>query len=390
MISFRCSSSWTDLKKPTGSFFQWLYSNKIFLNQTRIKSTTLVACGFLHGAHPGYLCRDEAELELVQSLNGNQDQKIPFQLSARTVTVPIQDGKPERFAFHAFVLETSIEHATNLRERFFSLGDPERVSKLHPYTGRYFFIPLLKSKEWPVTKIWKLAKTHDSAIRNLSPLFLENFQDLKNPTSPNATLRDAFMSIEHIDYNDKGEVTNRELLLHSIHNTGHSTTKVAIIPQKLYKAAMLHFSAIHSNLQQYVSPAYHSNVFIHGKKAGPSGQKSDSIPSCTYSAMADRLLSSFNPQHGEEPTNFPNTLPKRHRKLPITYSTAVSGSDALGSTPEAQTFPSVSTITDHDLDSLYQRLLPRLSGPPSAHSSAVTTEELERHFAQCQLDISTI
>jgi len=185
-------------------------------------------------------------------------------------------------------------------------------------------------------------------------------------------------------------VTNRELLLHSIHNTGHSTTKVAIIPQKLYKAAMLHFSAIHSNLQQYVSPAYHSNVFIHGKKAGPSGQKSDSIPSCTYSAMADRLLSSFNPQHGEEPTNFPNTLPKRHRKLPITYSTAVSGSDALGSTPEAQTFPSVSTITDHDLDSLYQRLLPRLSTPPSAHSSAVTAEELERHYAQCQLDISTI
>ena len=50
----------------------------------------------------------------------------------------------------------------------------------------------------------------------------------------------------------------------------------------------------------------------------------------------------------------------------------------------------MSTITDHDLDSLYQRLLPRLSDPPSAHSSAVTTEDLECHYAQCQLDISTI
>jgi hypothetical protein len=79
--------------------------------------------------------------------------------------------------------------------------------------------------------------------------------------------------------------------------------------------------------------------------------------------MADRLLSFFNPQDGEEPTEFPHALPKRHRKLPITYSKAVSGSDALGSTPGAQTFPSVSTIMDHDLDSLYQRLLPRLSAP---------------------------
>jgi len=62
------------------------------------------------------------------------------------------------------------------------------------------------------------------------------------------------MSKEHIDYDKKGEVMNRELLLHSIHNTGYSTTKVAIIPPKLYEAAMLHFSAIHSNLQKYVSP----------------------------------------------------------------------------------------------------------------------------------------
>jgi hypothetical protein len=335
MISFRCNSSWTDLKKPTSSFFQWLYSNKIFLNQTRIKSATLVACGFLHGAHPGYLHRDKAKIELDQSLNSNHDTKIPFQLSARTVTVPIQDGEPERFAFYAVVLETSIEHATTLQECFYSLGDPDRVSKLHPYTRKYFFVPLLKSKEWPINKIWKIAKTHDSTIRNLRPLFLENLQDLKNPISPNASFCDAFMSMEHIDYDKKGEVMNRELLLHSIHNTGHSTTKVAIIPQQLYEAAMLHFSAIHSNLQQYVSTDYPSNVFVLGKKAGPCGQKSDSIPSCAYSAMADRLLSSFNPQDGEELTDFPYALPKRHHKLPITSSKAVSGSDALSSTPEA-------------------------------------------------------
>jgi len=109
--------------------------------------------------------------------------------------------------------------------------------------------------------------------------------------------------------------------------------------------------------------------------------------------MADCLLASFNPQDGEESPVLYNSPPKHVRKPPINYSKTVSGPEPTGPTPEAQlqsTFPSVSTITDHDLHSLYQWLLHRLSLPPSAHSSAVTTEDLERHYDKCRSDITTI
>jgi hypothetical protein len=238
MIFFRCSLSWRELKKPTSSFFQWLYRSKVFLNQTRIKATTLVACGFLHGAHLGYLRRNEAEVELEKGINENHEEKIPFQLSARTVTVPISDGKPKRFPFHAVVIETSVEHATRLRERFYSLGDPDRAAKIYPYMGKYFFVPLSKFKEWPVDKIWKLAKTNADIIRNLRPIFVENLQDLRNLISQQASLREGFMTLTHMEYDTAGKLTSQELILHSIHNTSNPTTKVAVVPHHLYNAAM--------------------------------------------------------------------------------------------------------------------------------------------------------
>jgi hypothetical protein len=92
------------IKKPTSSFFQWIYKNKVFLNQTRIKVDTLVACVFIHGAHPGYLRRNEAEKDLWKCLNKESMELIPFQLSSRTVTVPIKDGKPVIFPFQAMVV----------------------------------------------------------------------------------------------------------------------------------------------------------------------------------------------------------------------------------------------------------------------------------------------
>jgi hypothetical protein len=149
MISFQCSKPWSEVKKPTSSFFQWL--RQVYLNQTKFKASMLVACGFLHGAHPGYPRRDEAEKELYSRLNNNQNDKVHFQLSARTLLVPIADRKPEKFSFQAIVIETEAEHASLLRERFYSLGDPLK----------YQFVPLVCSKEWPVEKIFRQAKFHD-------------------------------------------------------------------------------------------------------------------------------------------------------------------------------------------------------------------------------------
>jgi hypothetical protein len=82
MISFQCGVSWTVLKKPTCEFFRFLYTKKVFLNQTRINAATLVAVGFLHGAHPGYFQRDAAEQEMDKYINHNPVSKLPFQLSA--------------------------------------------------------------------------------------------------------------------------------------------------------------------------------------------------------------------------------------------------------------------------------------------------------------------
>jgi len=104
--------------------------------------------------------------------------------------------------------------------------------------GKYFFVPLLKFKEWPVDKIWKLAKTYADIIRNLRPIFVENLQDLRNLISQQASLREGFMTLTHMEYDTAGKLTSQELILHSIHNTSNPTTKVAVVPHHLYNAAM--------------------------------------------------------------------------------------------------------------------------------------------------------
>jgi hypothetical protein len=104
MIQFQCSSTWSELKSPSSSFFRWLKLNKVYLNYTKFKTSTLVPCGFLHGAHPGYLHLDEAEDEIRKYLNITNE--LEFQLSLRTISVPIMEGNPEKFAFPAVVVKT--------------------------------------------------------------------------------------------------------------------------------------------------------------------------------------------------------------------------------------------------------------------------------------------
>jgi hypothetical protein len=146
MITFQCSVTWASLKDPNSGFFKWLHFNKVYLNQTKFKTDTLVPCGFLLGAHPGFLHWDEAEQELRNSLNLNCEE-LPFQLSAHTVSVPVQDGKPEQYSFQGVVVETSTKHANSLREWFYELGHPKQAESKYPYTGRYQFVPFIKSQD---------------------------------------------------------------------------------------------------------------------------------------------------------------------------------------------------------------------------------------------------
>jgi hypothetical protein len=82
------------LKGFNSTCFSWPRSQNVFLNQTKVKTAVLAACGFLLGAFQGFLHREEAEEELRHSLYVTIDE--PFELSDCTISIPIQDGKPEK------------------------------------------------------------------------------------------------------------------------------------------------------------------------------------------------------------------------------------------------------------------------------------------------------
>jgi hypothetical protein len=151
MVQFQTSAPWISLKSPKSLYFRWLKECKVYINQTRFKTDTLVACGFLVGAHPGFMRRDEAEEELQASLDIEPDS-LPFQLSSRSISVPIKEGDRSRFSFQAIVVETLVKHAQPLREKFYKLDPPQKAVANYPYTGNYQFVPMLKTKEWPIEK----------------------------------------------------------------------------------------------------------------------------------------------------------------------------------------------------------------------------------------------
>jgi hypothetical protein len=80
----------------------------------------LVACGFLEVAHPSNTRRDHAEEELWVLLQMHEED-IPYQLSARTISVPFVEDKPGKYSFQAAVVEMPANKAVSLRERFYSL-----------------------------------------------------------------------------------------------------------------------------------------------------------------------------------------------------------------------------------------------------------------------------
>jgi len=129
MIHFQVGVPWGYLKKPSGAYFSWLHKN----------------------AHPAFFCRDKAEDELTCSLDLD-DTPVPFQLSSRTISVPMVEGNPQKFTLQAIIVKTSTSHAGTLRERFYNLENPATAVLNYPYTGGDQFVPMIKFKEWPIQK----------------------------------------------------------------------------------------------------------------------------------------------------------------------------------------------------------------------------------------------
>jgi hypothetical protein len=351
MVAFQCSIPWSKLKGARSTFFSWLRLNNVYLNQTKFQTSTLVACGFLVGAHPGYTRRDHAEEELRVRLK-MEEEDIPYQLSARTISVPIVEDKPEKYSFQAVVVETSANKAASLRERFYSLDPPTKAHQSFPYTGKYQFVPILKSKEWTVNKILRLAKLHVQIINDLKPIFLTNLQDLRQEITPTGnTLMQGFygMQFQCPESNPAAQVP----LLHSIHNTGNKTTKVALVPSAHYSDALTQLSSIHSILMSNIAPEYQDRVFVKGARAGLTGQQIDSVSSCNCSSYASELLNLYNPQGGEEETVHPTA--KRFRPVPMTYAAATNPITTAPTTaPTLST--SLSSLTEDDINQLYEKM----------------------------------
>jgi hypothetical protein len=386
MVTFQCSTPWARLKSPNSPFFNWLRLNKVFLNQTKFKTSTLVPCGFLLGAHPGHLRRDEAESELHVSLGFDDEDELPFQLSSRSVSVPIQEGKTDRFVFQAVIVETSTQQAASLRERFFSLGNPEQAQQKYPYTGKYQFVPFLKTKEWTVPKILRLARLHVKIVQDLRPIFLANLKDIRNSIAHDGTtLMEGFYGMQYtIPAVDDNEPMS-EPLLHSIHNTGKPTTKVALVSTCHYDAALTQLSAIHSILTSYIPQDYLDKVFIDSLQAGITGQQIDSVSSCNSAAYATELLSKYNPQDGEDLTEMTPT--KRFRQVPLTYAAAAS----VDTTSDVLTTPSnvvASSVTSADLDHLFEKMKTYIAG--STDTSGVNIEELEARISQSTKEVQEV
>jgi hypothetical protein len=309
IIHFQTATPWTYIKSFKNPYFAWLRENKVFINYTKFKTDTLVPCSFLVGAHPGFLRRTEAEEELLGSLGLDAGQ-IPFQLTSHTISVPIQEGAPSRYSFQAVVVECSAADAPKLRERFYDLDRPNSKNRLYPYTGLYQFVPCLKSKDWPIDKIYRLAQLHVAILEDLKPIHITNLQDI------NHVIAESGDSLLHVFYTmpatkssgNAPSITPDDQLVHSIHNSGNSMMKVALVHSAKFQEALDTFSNIGNILYNSIQPEYHPFVFVPGMQPALSSNKPDSLSSGTYLTYASELLSPFNPQDGGDS---PPPIPKR-------------------------------------------------------------------------------
>ncbi len=384
MVCFQSSTPWPKLTSFNSSYFGWLRTNNVYLNQTKFKTSTLVPCGFLVGAHPGFLCCDEAESELYTHLMTDSDN-LPFQLTAHTISVPIHGGKLEKYTFQAVVVETTANQAAALRESFYKLANPLTAHLEHPYTGKYPFVALLQSKEWTSSKILRLAQYHVSIIQELKSIFIGNLQNIHNVININGeTLLQGFygMTKPTLPTESLSEPTP---LLHSVHDTGNKTTKVALVKTSLHEEALNQLAAIHEILTANVSQEYHQAVFVNNARAMITGRQIDSISSCNYSSYTDRLLSNFNPQEGEDGTT--QVTSKCSRLTLITYAAALQQGPDQNTLPNLLT--SISSISSTEIDQLYDKMKHHIKDAFGDNPS-VKTEELEEQYKLSTQEIQGI
>jgi hypothetical protein len=202
--------------------------------------------------------------------------------------------KLERYSFPVVAIETSAKYSKQVREAFFSQLKPTDATKDFPYTGSYQFVPALQSKEWPITKIFQLAKVHVKICQNLKAICIENLQDIRNVIgNEGQTLMCSFLNLTYMVNNSP------QPLIQSVHNTGRTNVKAVLVPMENYDAAIDQLGALHQLLLAGVSKDYHDAVFVGNSEAGMTSGHRDTIQSCNSSQSATELLQLFNPLDAE-------------------------------------------------------------------------------------------
>lgn len=121
-------------------------------------------------------------------------------------------------------------------------------------------------------------------------IFMKHLKDIHTIISHNGmTLMQGFYGMLYNLPTEDGLQSQTKPFLHSIHNTGKSTTKVVLVPSSHYAAAITQLSAFQRILASYIPPEYHIGVFIDSMPAGLTGQQIDSISSCNSAAYAMEL-----------------------------------------------------------------------------------------------------
>jgi predicted nucleic acid-binding Zn-ribbon protein len=119
-------------------------------------------------------------------------------------------------------------------------------------------------------------------------------------------------------------------------------------------------SVIHHALLSGVPHDYHDKVLIDNLEAGLTSSQRDTIQSCNSSQNANELLQLYNPQDAKADNS--KTAHKRLKPSVISYAAAASGTDMTVANidqpaqTQTQQPTTISSLTDQDLDQLYEKL----------------------------------
>jgi hypothetical protein len=164
------------------------------------------------------------------------------------------------------------------------LDHPAKAQETYPYTGMYQFVPLLKSKEWPVDKIYKLARLHVNLIESLRPMYVNNLQDINHVIDEDGnSLMQGFygMQVSNPQRHKTGGLVPASQLIQSVHNTSRNNKKVFLTQASKFEEAVDQFSNLHNILKNNIKHQFHANVFIPGTIPGLVGKRQIQYPVVT-------------------------------------------------------------------------------------------------------------